>query len=137
MTPAEALEPWRDVWRNGVAPLLSVPALAALRDALAADDPRLMQGRTVFPPGCITTLPPERCCAIGLALWLGDGLKTPFAVSDRFASIMLEGDILIESRFRTTADFTNWFDLTARDEVRAALLPEVERSLNARPPQAA
>ena len=35
------MESWRTVWREGFAPVLSLKGLEALRDALAADDPRL------------------------------------------------------------------------------------------------
>jgi hypothetical protein len=38
------VEPWRTVWRDGLAPLLTDNDLQALGRALAQDDPALIQG---------------------------------------------------------------------------------------------
>ena len=40
---------WKEVWRLAVAPRLTTGALFALRDALAADDPQLIQGAVTEP----------------------------------------------------------------------------------------
>ena len=37
---------WQKVFRVGIAPQLSTPALIALKRALESDDPRLLQGET-------------------------------------------------------------------------------------------
>ena len=44
------MESWRKVWREGVEPLLSLGSLEALRNGLANDDARLLQGATTTPP---------------------------------------------------------------------------------------
>src|SRR5437868_4607007 len=80
---------WQQVWREGIAPQLSTPGLLAIRDALAADDPRLTQGAVTSPPPlqCADAFPVEGACAIGFAAWQGDGLATVGAVEEYFARV--------------------------------------------------
>src|SRR5262245_8652138 len=66
-------EACRTVWRMGVAPLLSLEQLQALRQGLAADDPCLLQGLTCDPPHYhASDWPAQACCALAYAAWRAD-----------------------------------------------------------------
>ena len=124
------MESWRKVWREGVAPLLSTPALGALQRALTSDDARLLQGATTTPPPlqCVADWPVEGACALGFCGWQGDGLETVGEVEEFFARMCFE----IDQRLGEPAGcrwFLNWFDETPRDEMRPLLLAEVTRAL--------
>jgi hypothetical protein len=127
------MESWRKVWRDGLAPLLSTPALHALRRALADDDPRLVQGVTTSPPPIVSLAgwPVEAACATAYCGWQGDGLQTVGEVEEFFASMCF----MMDQRLDEPAGcrwFLNWFDETPRDIMRRALLPEVALSLASR-----
>src|SRR6516225_2975215 len=120
-TGERTMESWRRVWREGVAPL---------RQALATDDGRLLQGATTTPPPlqCVQDWPVESACALGYCGWQGDGLETVAEVEEFFARMCFE----IDQRLGEPAGcrwFLNWFDDTPRDEMRRELLGEVARSL--------
>src|SRR5438105_3101970 len=87
MTVETTMEPWRRVWRDGLAPQLSIRALQALRDALAEDDPCLIQGGTTTPPPLLSVAdwPVEEACLIAYCGWRGEGLKTVAEVEEYFA----------------------------------------------------
>jgi hypothetical protein len=124
------MESWRNVWRKGVAPLLSTESLVALREALERDDPRLVQGATTTPPPlqCVQDWPVEAACALGYCGWQGDGLETVAEVEEFFARMCFE----IDQQMGEPAAcrwFLNWFDDTPRDEMRRELLVEVQREL--------
>ncbi len=124
------MESWRKVWREGLAPLLSVAGLEALRAALVQDDQRLQQGATTTPPplACVQDWPVEGACAVGFCGWQGEGLETVGEVEEFFARMCFE----IDQRLGEPAGcrwFLNWFDETPRDEMRQQLLAEVNRSL--------
>ena len=124
------MESWRTVWRKGFAPLIPTAGLAALRDALRGDDPRLIQGSTTTPPPlmCVQDWPAESAGALGFCAWQGEGLTTVGDVSDRFARLCFQAD----ERLGEPAAcrwFLNWFDETPRDEMRRELLAEVELAL--------
>ena len=57
---------WRAAWRQGVGPLLPHSGLVALREALAEDDPALVQGVTMEPPPlqALADCPVEAACAV-------------------------------------------------------------------------
>ena len=127
------MESWQKVWRDGVAPLLSTPALEALRRALVEDDTRLVQGSTTTPPPlqCVQDWPVEGACALGFCGWQGDGLETVGEVEEFFARMCFE----IDQRLGEPAGcrwFLNWFDETPRDAMRQDLLGEVNLALAAR-----
>lgn len=127
------MEAWRETWRRGFAPCLSTAGLEALRDALAADDVRLIQGSTTTPPPlmCVQDWPVEAACALGLCGWIGEKLETVGEVETYFAGLCYD----VDQRLGEPAGcrwFLNWFDDTPRDEVRRELLAEVERALAAR-----
>ena len=124
------MESWRKVWREGLAPLLSTTGLQALRQALASDDARLLQGATTTPPPlqCVQDWPVEAACVIGYCGWQGEDLETVAEVEEFFARTCFE----VDQRVGEPAGcrwFLNWFDETPRDQVRELLLVEVNRSL--------
>lgn len=124
------MESWRKVWRDGMAPQLSVAALSALQAALQGDDPRLLQGATTSPPPleCVRDWPVEAACVLGFCGWQGEGLETVSEVEEFFARACFEAD----QRLGEPAAcrwFLNWFDDTPREEVRRDLLAEVTRTL--------
>src|SRR4051794_5509126 len=88
------MESWREVWRNGIAPQLSLAGLEALRKALRTDDPRLLQGATTSPPPLpsVQDWPVEAACVIGYGAWQGDGMETVAEVEERFATICFNAD---------------------------------------------
>ena len=128
-------EKWRVAWRVGIAPCLPTAGLRHLRDALRADDGRLIQGRTVSP----TLLESEDAghepcmgaCAIGFAGWKGLGLSSVFTLNEWFAATVNRAGELLPERY-VPQFFTRWFDETPRAEMIRELLPEVERSLASR-----
>lgn len=127
------MEPWREVWRKGFAPVLSTGGLLALKDGLCEDDSRLMQGSTTTPPpiACVQDWPCEGACALGFAGWQGDGLETVGDVEAYFAQTCYQAD----ERLGEPAGcrwFLNWFDDTPRDEMRRTLIDEIELVLQER-----
>lgn len=131
------MDTWRKVWRNGFVPVLSSFGLVQLREALEYDDLRLVQGATTSPPPllCVQDWPVEACCALGYCGWQGDGLTTVGEVEEFFARCCFEAD----ERLGEPAAcrwFLNWFDDTPREEMRRALLAEVELALDERIPRA-
>lgn len=124
------MESWRNVWRKGVAPLLSLESLEALRQGLVNDDPRLVQGATTTPPPlqCVQDWPVEAACALGYCGWHGDGLETVGEVEEYFARMCFE----IDQQMGEPAScrwFLNWYDDSTREEMRRELLTEVHRTM--------
>jgi hypothetical protein len=124
------MESWRKVWREGLAPQLSLKELDALRRALLEDDPRLLQGATTTPPPlqCVQDWPVEKACALGYCGWQGDGLETVAEVEEFFARVCCEADLRLGEP-AACRWFLNWFDDTPRGEMRNLFLAEVNRSL--------
>jgi hypothetical protein len=132
------MESWRKVWREGLAPQLSTAGLNALRRALIDDDPRLLQGATTSPPPlqCVQDWPVEGACGLGYCGWQGHHLESVAEVEEFFARACFEAD----QRLGEPAGcrwFLNWFDETPREEMRAQLLVEVNRTLAQRLTRAA
>lgn len=130
------MESWRKVWREGIAPNLTLPGLTALRQALATDDPRLLQGATTTPPPLMSVQdwPVEAACATAFCGWQGDGLETVGVVEEFFAQTCFKCDTLLNEP-AACRWFLNWFDETPRDEMRRELLPEVELAIAQRDPE--
>jgi hypothetical protein len=125
-------EPWRTVWR-GVAPLLPTAGLEALREALADDDPRLIQGGISAPftfcEQSRAASPVEAACPVGYCGWHGEPLGTVGEVLSYFDRISEQADKLLHE-----TDVLRWFtfrfwDHYSRGHVFRELLPEVEREL--------
>jgi hypothetical protein len=132
---------WQQVLRDGIFPGLSTAALEALRDGLADDDSRILQGATTTPPplACVQDWPVEAACAIGFAAWQGDRLETVGAVEEAFARVCFEADQRL-GQPAAVRWFLNWFDDTPRPRAVRELLAEVEAELarrNAAPATAA
>lgn len=127
------MEPWRKVWREGIAPLLSDEGLEALRIALLTKDPRLIQGATTRPPPlfCGQDWPVEAACALSYTGWKGNDLNTVGEVEEYFARMCYEIDQNIGEP-GGCRHFLNWFDETDRNSMLIALLPEVVRTITER-----
>ncbi len=126
------MESWRKVWREGFVPILPPEGLEALRKALEADDPRLLQGATSSPPPlmCVQDWPVEKTCLIGWCAWQGgEGeCNTVGETEEFFARSCYEAD----QRMGEPAScryLLNWYDDAPRDVMRRELLAEVELAL--------
>jgi hypothetical protein len=122
---------WIPAWRAAAA-LLSPESIAALRAAIANDDPRLIQGATTTPPPlqCVQDWPVEAACALGFCGWQGDGLVTVAEVEDFFAKMCFEIDCNLGEP-AVCRHLRNWYYETPRDEMRRELLAEIYRYLAA------
>lgn len=124
------MDTWRQVWRNGIAPLLSASGLEALRSAIVSDDVRLVQGATTEPPPLYSARDwhLEGACALGFCGWQGEGLETVGEVEEFVTRLCAEIDRRLGE---PTASrwFMHWFDDTPRDLMRRQLLAEVSRTL--------
>lgn len=129
----KALMSWQTVWREGFAKVLPLKGLKALRDALEADDVRLIQGATTTPPPlmCVQDWPAEAADALGFCGWHGEGVETVGEVEECFARYCFECDQILKEAAGCRW-FLNWFDDTPRDEMRRELLPEVELAIEER-----
>ncbi len=123
------METWRNVWREGAAPLLPTKGLEALKDALIHDNTNLIQGATTTPPPlhCVEDWPVEAACALGYCGWM-DGLHTVKEVEEFFSRMCYEIDQRIDER-AGCRHFLNTYDNWTREEMRTNLLPEVELEL--------
>jgi hypothetical protein len=127
------IESWRKVFRDGIAPQLSTAALEALRQALATDDPRLLQGATTAPPPLQTVQdwPVEGACPLGYCGWKGAGLTTVGEVEEFFADVCHAADQQLGEP-AAIRYFTNFWDDSPRHFARLLLLAEVEGELSRR-----
>jgi hypothetical protein len=118
---------WQRSWRLGLAPLLTPAGLSALRTALDADDPRLVQGATTepLPIALFADAAVEGACAVGFCLWQGCGLNRVGALHQAFRRLCASADDLLDEPLGTIA-FLNWFDETPRADMRRDLLLEIE-----------
>lgn len=123
------MESWQRVWRDGFARVLSRENLEALRDALSRDDPDLIQGATTRPPPlqCLQDWPVEAACASAYCGWK-DGLNTVGETEEFFARVCFQVDQVLGEP-AACRYFLNWHDDTPREEMRLALLAEVELAL--------
>jgi hypothetical protein len=137
-------ELWRKVWREGIAPLLTRTQLEALREAVATDDPRLIQGCTTTPPPlqCVADWPVEGACAFGLTGVIehgGFGVERDLKTRRDHAATVAETEeffaqtcFAVDQRMGEPAAcrwFLNFWDETPRDELRDELLPELDLAL--------
>ena len=127
------MESWRQVWRLGIAPVLSDCELEALAKGLRDDDPRLTQGSTTTPPPLISVQdwPVEAACALGYCGWMGKGLEKVGEVEKRFAELCFDAD----QRLGEPAAcrwFLNFWDDTPRSECFQFVLMEIEHALTKR-----
>jgi hypothetical protein len=127
------MEAWKRVFREGIAPQLSVVGLQALARGLIQDDERLVQGATTTPPPlqCMRECAVEGACGISYCAWQGDGLKTVGELEEFFGRICYKTDQHFGDPVACRW-FLNWFDDTPREEMRRLLLPEVRAILATR-----
>lgn len=122
------MESWRKVWRV-FGELLPVSGMEALAQALITDDMALIQGATTHPPPLVTCQdwPLEAGCLTAYCWWKS-GMTTVGQTEEKFAETCFQ----VDQRLGEPAGcrwLLNWFDETPREEMRRALLPEVQRSL--------
>src|SRR5438874_1515933 len=112
----------KKVWRDGIAPLLSNEALAALSRGLQDDDMTLIQGATTTPPPlqCVQDWDVEAACAMGYCGWKTDAGKTVGDVEQFFARLCFQCDQRLGEP-AAVRHFLNWFDDTPRDNMRREL----------------
>lgn len=124
---------WKNVWRKGIAPQLTVGALVALKQALLTDDVRLLQGATIYPPALANAQEEavEAACALGYCGWKGQGLDSVGDATQFFDRLCFESDQAMGDP-GAIRHFLNWFDDTPRPEMRRQLLIEVQMALDAR-----
>lgn len=127
------MESWRQVWREGFAPLLPIDGLEALSVALRDDDKRLVQGATTTPPPlmCVQDWPVEAgdaLCFIGASTLGGFGVATVGECEEFFAKCCFEADQKLGEP-AACRWFLNWYDDTPRDEMRRELLAEVAKEI--------
>ncbi len=124
---------WREAWRRGFAPQISVCGLEALKRALESDDSRLVQGATTVPAPlmCVQDWPVEAACALSYCGWMGEGLETVGEVEEFFSSLCFEADQTL-GEAAACRWFLNAFDDWPRSEMIKNLLPEVQRELDRR-----
>lgn len=127
---------WRQVWRDGFAPILPIDGLTALATALREDDKKLIQGATTtpLPLMCVMDWPVEAgdCLAfMGAVTHGGFGTATVGECEEFFAKCCYEADQLLGEP-AACRWLLNWYDDTPRDEMRRELLAEVESVLENR-----
>ena len=137
------MESWRNAWRQGVAPLLSVAHLEALRTALVEDDPRLLQKATTKPPPlqCVQDWPVEAACLLGYCAVaeLGGFGNDAVGVANPNAATVAEVEEFFARMCHAIDEalgepaacrwLLNHYDDTPREEMRREYLGEVLRSL--------
>ncbi len=124
---------WQHVWREAIAPLLSMKALLALEKGLAQDDKRLIQGATTAPPPLpsVQDWPVEAACTLSYCGWQGEGLETVGEVEEFFSRLCFE----IDNRLGEPSGvryFLNPHDEMPREKFFPLLLAEVRLSLSQR-----
>jgi hypothetical protein len=119
---------WQRSFR-AIAHELPTAGLEALRLALAADDPRLIQGATTSPPPleCVKDWPIEAACPIAFACWQGSGLETVGEVEEAFARVLYAADCALGEQGARW--LLNAVDDWPRDVMRRELLAEVAAEL--------
>ena len=129
MVESRLLESWRWCWRVGFAPQFGWGELSALAEALRENTSRLIQGATTDPPPIcyVNDWPCVGACAVAFPGWqAGDAVE---AVESNFHRRVIRADERLGGEGRESRHFLNWFDETPREEMRAALLAEVELAL--------
>ncbi len=127
------MELWKHAFRVGFAPHLSTESLEALATALRDDDSRLMTGGTTSPPplACVQDWNVERACPIaycGVVDFGGFGEAIIADVEEFFAKACFEAERSMGEP-NGARHLLCWVDETPRDEMRSALLAEVNTVL--------
>lgn len=127
------MDSWRKTFREGIAPLLSDAALAALRAALCQNDRTLIQKATTEPAPILQEFDsPVQCgCALAYCGWRGEGLESVGAVTDYFGELCYAADRRLGGP-AAVRWFINWFDDTPRGEMIWELVEEVQLEIDRR-----
>jgi hypothetical protein len=130
ITPDMAVRNWRRVWREGFVPVLPLKGLKALQEALASNDPALLQGQTTVPPALaeVQDWPVEAACATTYCGWKGLDLGSVLKADEYFAQVCFDVDETLDEP-AGCRHFLNWYDETPRDQMRRELLLEVQRAI--------
>jgi hypothetical protein len=122
------MEPWRRVFREGIAPQLPLPALEALRLGLLRNDPRLRPGSTVEEGWTAAGIRIIQGCAIGYGGWKGVRLQSAQDVERFFSEVCSAANEALGDP-AACGHFIGWFDNNRREIVFPALLSEVNRAI--------
>jgi hypothetical protein len=122
------MEPWRQVFREGIAPQLPVAALEALRLGLLKNDPRLRPGSTVEESWTVAGIRIIQGCAIGYGAWKGIHLDSARDVERFFSEICSAANDALGDP-GAVGHFISWFDNHRREFVFPLLLSEVNRAI--------
>jgi hypothetical protein len=131
------LEPWRKAWRDGICPQLSLAGLRGLAAALRTGR-GLVQGESAVPATVDGSamdcgsghLPVSACCAIGYALWRGEGGgQTVAHIEAAVAGLLAKAATNLAVR---PEEFVRWHDTQPASAVYPALLAEVELAITNR-----
>jgi len=128
----ETLPAWVQVWRKGFAPQMSTAGLEMLREALANDDDRLVQGTTLVPPplDCCAGMEAKCFCALSFT-GLSHGLRTVGELESYFSDLCYNAEHALGYP-HGPASLLNHYDDHPREQVFAELLEEVELALDER-----
>jgi hypothetical protein len=122
------MEPWRRVFREGIAPQLPLAALEALRHGLLKHDPHLRPGATVDVGWTAGGTGIMQACAIGYGAWKGMQLTSPTEIEMFFNDVCSRANQILSDPGACGA-FINWFDSHRREFVFPLLLTEVNRAI--------
>lgn len=127
---------YETVFKRGFAPGLSDAQLESLRSALAADDPRVIQGATTTPPPlrAVQDWPVQATCPITWTGWQGGqnpDCTTVGAAEEHFARLCFEADRRLgeEAACRW---YLNAVDDLPRDEIWAETIRMIDDVLRDR-----
>lgn len=122
------MEPWRQVFRDGIAPQLPLAALEALRRGLLKHDPRLRPGATVEVGWTPVGTGIMQACAIGYGAWKGLQLTSAADIEMFFNHVCERANQMLDDP-SACGDFINWFDGHRREFAFPLLLTEVNRAI--------
>lgn len=121
------MKAWQKVFREGIVPNVEPGGLLSLYEALANDDPRLIQGATTTPPPlqCVSDWPCECACPIGWTTFRGNPEVTVGDVEEDFAMVCFEADQILGLP-AACREFINWWDDGNYEQVRRELKAELK-----------
>lgn len=124
------MEAWRKVWREGFVQQLSALELESVRKGLRANDYCLVQGSTTVPPPMQVVLdcPIEATDILAYGAWKSGGLKTVGEAEEYVAKLCFQADTALGEP-AAASYFLNWYDDTPREEMRIAMIAEINLAL--------
>jgi len=128
---------WQHWWREGLHPLVETDGLVALRQALAADDARLIQHATTDPinQAANAHLDVLGADAIAWTGWRGNPFWKVRALENYWFDLAVRASERVRERLRTGMGCSLWlsfWDETPRPEAFRLLLKCVETELRRR-----